>query len=57
MHSARKRFAQHDAAAAVVAQLLEGGGALLALRGHLAHADLVADHLDRFLALDDAAVG
>lgn len=48
VHAARVRLAQDDARVGplVEAELLEGGGALLAPRGHLAHADLVRDHLD-----------
>lgn len=54
VHAARVGFAQHHAriGSGVEAQLLEGGGALLAPGRHLAHADLVGHHLNRFRAGD-----
>lgn len=46
VHAASVRLTQHHAGAPVVTQLEEGGGAVLALRRHLAHTNLVADHLN-----------
>jgi hypothetical protein len=45
MHAAGEGPAQHHAALPVEAHTLELGAALLAMGGHLADPDLVADHL------------
>lgn len=57
VHATSQRLTQHHAGRAVVAELLELGEAVFALGRHLAHADLVADHLDGLFTLDDLAVG
>ena len=57
VHAARLRPAHHHRAAAVIAEPAELGQTLLALRRDLAHADLVADHLDRLLTRDGLTVG
>lgn len=57
MHAASQRLTQHHTRLAVVAELLELGEAVFALGRHLAHADLVADHLDGLFTLDDLAAG
>ena len=51
VHAAGEGPAEHDRRLAVEAEALELGAALLAARGHLAHADLVAHHLHRLHAL------
>ena len=56
VHAAGEGPAEHDRRLAVEAEALELRAALLAARRHLAHADLVAHHLDRFLAVDHAPV-
>ena len=53
VHPSRERLAEDDAGVAVEAELLELCVAVLALRGDLANADLVAHNLDG-LAADDA---
>ena len=52
VHASRLRPADHHRAAAVVVESAELRQTLLALGRHLAHADLVADHLDRLLTRD-----
>ena len=47
MHAAGEGPAEDDGRLAVEAEALELCAALLAARGHLAHADLVAHHLHR----------
>lgn len=48
VHASRMRKAQHNTCVGlwVVAQLLEGGVAVLALGRHFTHSDLVTHHLD-----------
>lgn len=55
MHSAGEWFAKDDTRLSIVAQLLEGRRAILALWRHFANTDFVAHHLDGFFALDDAS--
>lgn len=57
MHAASERLAEHNARRSIVAELLELGRAILALWRDFADANLVADHLDRLLALNDFTVG
>lgn len=54
MHPPSLGAAEHHAGVGtlVVAKPLEHGGAVLALRGDLAHADLVAHHFNWLLAFD-----
>lgn len=54
MHASRMRETQDHAYVGlfVVADQLECRRTALALAGHLAHADFVADHLDGLIALD-----
>lgn len=54
MHAPRMRETQNHAYVGlfVVADQLECRRTALALAGHLAHADFVADHLDGLIALD-----
>ena len=54
MHASGARPAEDDGGGAVEADPLELGVAVLAVGRDLAHADLVAHHLDRLLAVDDA---
>lgn len=54
MHAAGARLAQHHAGLAIVAESLERRGAILAFGGYLAHANLVADHLNGLRTLDQA---
>ncbi len=56
MHPSREGPAEDDGGAPVEAESLELRVALLPLRAHLAHADLVAHHLDGLLA-DHAVTG
>ena len=51
MHATGEGPAEDDTALAVVAHALELCAALLPVGRHLAHADLVADHLHRLAAL------
>lgn len=46
VHATGVRLAEDDAGASVELEFLEGGAAVLALGRHLAHTDLVADHLN-----------
>ena len=55
MHASCSRPAEDDGGGAVEADPLELCVAVLAVGRHLAHADLVRDHLDRLLAVDHAA--
>ncbi len=50
VHAPGERLAEYDRASSVEAHPLELRVAVLALRTDLAHADLVAHHLDRLLA-------
>ena len=54
VHASGARPAEDDGGGPVEAEALELGVAVLAVGRHLAHADLVAHHLDRLLAVDDA---
>ena len=54
VHAAREGPAQDHAGRPVEAHPLELRPALLAVAGHLAHPDLVADHLHRLAALRPA---
>ena len=54
VHAAGEGSAQHHARAAVEGHPLELRPALLAVPRHLAHADLVADHLHGLAALRPA---
>lgn len=54
MHAASVRLTQHNTGLAIVAQLFKRCRALFAFGRHFADADLVAHHLNRLLALDDA---
>lgn len=56
MHASGARLAQHDAGATIEADPLKCGRAIFALGGHLADANLVADHFDGFEAFDDATI-
>jgi len=51
VHTSCERPADDDTRDSVVAQTLKLCSALFAVCGHLAHSDLVADHLDRLTAL------
>jgi len=55
MHAASEGPAEHHAALPVEAHPLELCAAFLAVRGHLAYADLVAHHLHWLAALGFAA--
>ena len=55
VHAPCSRPAEDDGGGPVEADALELGVAVLAVGRHLAHADLVAHHLDRLFAVDHAA--
>lgn len=56
MHATGERLTQHHAGVTILRQLLEGCGAIFALLRYLANSNLVADYLNGFLALHDAAL-
>lgn len=56
MHATGERLTQHHAGVTILGQLLEGCGAIFALLRYLANSNLVADYLNGFLTLHDAAL-
>lgn len=54
MHATGLWFAQNNTCFSIKAQFFKSSGAILSLCRHLAHANFIANHFNRFVAFDFA---